>query len=336
MTPLFAMIRARMLEILRDRAALTWNLVFAPMLVIGVAMFVSNEPQKVLKVGVLGDVPALTASNPFLKTDAVDFLPQPDLDKAIDKVKRHSLDLLVDLNTQPVHYWMNDDSAKGRLVQSLLKAQAPDAELQTVTGSQIRYADWLVPGLLGVNIMFSCLFSMCHVIIKYRMSGYLKRLKGTPLRAIEFLAAQLVACTVLIVLVAAIIFTACRILLHLRMEGSYLDLLAVVTLGAMSIMSMSLVLSVRSASQELANGMLNLISWPMMIMSGVFFSLDGAPAFIQKLAAFFPLTHMLTAARAVMLDGAGLHDIAYPVTAMVGMICVYLAVGAGLFRWTLD
>lgn len=336
MRRLLAMFKARLLETVRDRGTLTWNLFFAPLLVICMATVFSVEPQAVLKAGVLGDAPLTAATNSFLVTDATQFQLEPDEAKAIAKVQRHSLDLLLDLRTQPIRYWMNIDSAKGRLLQSLLKAQHPEAQLQPVTGAKIRYSDWLVPGLLGVNVMFSSLFAIGPVVVRYRKSGYLKRLHGTPLHALEFVGAQLLACLILIVAVAAGEFAACNLILHLRMEGSYFNLLLVTSLGSMSMIAMSLLISARIYSEELSSGLLNLLSWPMLILSGVFFSLDGTPASIRAAAELFPLTQMLDAARAVMLDGAGLADIARPLVILAVMTSVFLALGARLFRWSAD
>jgi ABC-type multidrug transport system permease subunit len=340
MKRLLAMIKARMLEVLRDRSALAWNLLFAPLLVIGMATVFSGGPQTVAKVGVISDEPLTSATHVFLGTPAVDFhlenRPQLDFDKAIAKVQRQRIDLLLDLRSQPSRYWVNDESSKGRLLQQVLLAGEPGAQLQPVSGARIRYADWLVPGLLSLNIMFSSLFAIGHVIVRYRKSGYLKRLNGTPLRAVEFISAQLIACLILAVGVTAGIFAACNALLHLRMEGSYFNLLLVTTLGSMTMIAMSLLVSARISSEELSGGLLNLISWPMLVLSGVFFSLDGAPALVQAVAELFPLTHMLEAARAVMLDGAGLADIAKPMLVLAGMTALFLAIGAGFFRWTQD
>jgi ABC-type multidrug transport system permease subunit len=334
MKRLLAMVKARLLETVRDRSALMWNLVFAPLLVIGMATVFSGERQEVLKVGLLGDASSSAAGNPLAGTEATQFLAEPDETRAVAKVQRHGLDLLLDLRDQPVRYWMSADSAKSRLLQSLLKARLPDARMQPLSGAGIRYADWLVPGLLGVNIMFSSLFAIGHVIVRYRKSGYLKRLHGTPLRAMEFVSAQLLACLIIIVGVAMGVFALCKLILDLRMAGSYFDLLLVTTLGAMSMIAMSLLISARISSEELSGGLLNLLSWPMLVLSGVFFSLDGAPQVVRAAAELFPLTQMLTAARAVMLDGAGLADIARPLLVLVAMTAVFLTLGARLFRWT--
>jgi ABC-type multidrug transport system permease subunit len=204
------------------------------------------------------------------------------------------------------------------------------------SGGEARYVDWVAPGVLGMNMMFACLFGIGYVIVRYRKNGYLKRLNATPLRAVEFLLAQLLSRLALIVIINAGVFMACRLLLGLRMEGSYWTLLLVATVGAFSMIAMGLVVSSRLASEELAGGILNVISTPMMVVCGVFFSMDGAPRLIRIFAEFLPLTHLLTAARAIMLDGAGLADVSYQLIVLTAMCGVYLLLGAALFKWRQD
>jgi ABC-2 type transport system permease protein len=187
--------------------------------------------------------------------------------------------------------------------------------------------------VLGMNMMFGCLFGIGYVIVRYRKNGYLKRLNATPLRAFEFLLAQLLSRLLLIVVVNAAVFLACRWLLDLRMEGSYWNLLLLVTLANFSMIAMGLVVSARISSEELAGGILNVISTPMMVICGVFFSMDGAPRLLQWIAQLLPLTHLINGARAVMLDGAGIGDIAPNLAALAAMSAVYLVLGAALFKW---
>jgi ABC-type multidrug transport system permease subunit len=97
---------------------------------------------------------------------------------------------------------------------------------------------------------------------------------------------------------------------------------------------MGLMVSVRTRSEELADGLLNLVSWPMMIFSGAWFSLEGAHPLAQAVAQVFPMTHLVDAARRVMLDGAGLADVAPQLTLLVGSTVVLLALAARLFRWS--
>jgi ABC-type multidrug transport system permease subunit len=117
------------------------------------------------------------------------------------------------------------------------------------------------------------------------------------------------------------------------MDGSYLLLLTVLFAGSISMISMGLMVAARVTSEELAGGLLNMVTWPMIMLSGVWFSLEAASDWIRQVAAVFPLTHMLDAARAVMLDGAGLMEIMPQIVTLLGMSTVFLAVGAFTFRW---
>jgi ABC-type multidrug transport system permease subunit len=328
---------ARSLEFLRDFSALGWNIAFPVLMVGGFAMIFSGPGQPLFKAAVLTEAPLTEATHPFLGTEHVQFYRETDLDLALSKVSRHQVDMVLDLREPPGRYWANPESPKGETLEQVLQASAgPPLARQVVAGARIRYVDWVVPGLLGMNMMFSCLFGIGYVIVRYRKSGYLKRLKATPLTAFEFLMAQLLSRLVLIMLITGACFVGTNLFLNFRMEGSYMDLFLVTLLGAVCMVAMGLVVSARTTSEEFAGGVLNLVSWPMMILSGVFFSLDGAPRAVQIGADLFPLTHLLVAARAIMLDGATLADLAYPLSVLAAMTAVFLALGAGLFRWIQD
>ena len=174
---------------------------------------------------------------------------------------------------------------------------------------------------------------MGYVVVRYRKNGFLKRLRATPLRAIEFVVAQVASRLVLIVVITSFVYVGTRFFLDTRMDGSHLNLLLVLLAGSMAMISMGLMVAARVTSEELAGGMLNMVTWPMMMLSGVWFSLEAASDWVRGLAAVFPLTHMLDAARAIMLDGAGLGQIVPQLTMMLAMSAVFLVIGALTFRW---
>lgn len=336
---LLAMTRARTIEFLRDRSAVTWNVLVPVLMVAGVGFAFSGPGQPLFKVAVLApaQAPLDTTLHPFLATPHVKFYAETTLEDTLPKVQRHRVDMLLDLRSVPGRYWINDESPKGVTLERML-AGSGGAPLQreTASGAAIRYVDWLVPGVLGMNMMFSCLFGVGYVIVRYRKSGYLKRLNATPLLALEFILAQLISRLGLILFITIGVYAGCNSLLHFRMDGSYLDLFLVTLTGAVAMLSMGLVISARVTSEEFAGGLLNLLSWPMMATSGVFFSLDGAPAILQWIAQLLPLTHILSAARAIMLDGHGLAQIAPDLIVLGVMTTLFLAIGAGSFRWTQD
>ena len=327
---------ARSLEFIRDKSAVGWNVIFPVLLVLGLAYVFSGPGQPMFKVGVLAPAGvALDAKlHPFLATPQVQFYREEPGDAALHKVQLQRIDMLADFTVVPGRYWVNEQSPKGKLLEQLLRGAGGDAlQRQATSGAEARYVDWVTPGVLGMNMMFGCLFGIGYVIVRYRKNGYLKRLNATPLRAFEFLLAQLLSRLLLIVVVNCAVFMACRLLLHLRMEGSYWNLLLLTTLAVFSMIAMGLVVSARISSEELAGGILNVIATPMMVVCGVFFSIDGAPRILQMVAQLLPLTHLINGARAIMLDGAGLREIAPNLLALAAMSAVYLVLGAALFKW---
>jgi len=334
---IYAIFQARNREFLRDRGSLSWNLILPIALMFGLSFAFSND-RDAYTVGVLQTATEInTDEHAFLRTSYIKFVAYDDFELAMQKVARHQIDLLVEFGDAP-RYWVNPESPEGYFVEIALLHSGSDGEAslhkQQISGDAVGYADWLLPGILGMNMMFSCLFGVGYVVVRYRKNGFLKRLRATPLSSFEFIAAQVASRMVLILLITTFIYTGTHIILNTRMEGSYFTLFLIAVVGAVSLISLGLVVSARVTSEELAGGLLNLINWPMMMLSGVWFSLEGAPDAVQTAARIFPLTHILDSARAVMLDGATLADVAPSLLALSAMSVVFLTIGAKVFRWS--
>ncbi len=318
---------ARNYEFFRDRAALGWNLVFPVLLVVGFAFIFSPSKQTLYKVGVIENQIA-HQFNDIQYIERVEYANQAE---AMAKLRQHKVDFLIDFSSST--YWLNETSAKGYIVEKLWLSTESSYRRALVSGNEIRYLDWVVPGILAMNMMFSCLFGVGYVIVRYRKNSVLKRLSATPLTAFEFITAQITSRLCIVLALSSAIFIACNWVFDFYMIGRYFDLFVVTLLGTCSIIALALLIACRSESEEFIGGMLNLASWPMMMLSGVWFSLEGSPAFIQNLSQIFPLTHMLEGARKIMLDGATLADISYHILILVLQTGVFIFLGSHFFRW---
>ena len=177
MRRLFAVFYARNLEFLRDRTTVIWNFLFPIVVVVGMGLVFGSGARPLFEVGVLTAAPTIDLkSHPFLATRYVKFFTVADEDPAIVKVSRHQIDLLIDLRSAPPRYWVNSDSPKGYIVERLLIESDATVRRQEVRGEAVRYVDWLLPGVIGMNMMFNCLFGVGYVVVRYRKSGFLKRL----------------------------------------------------------------------------------------------------------------------------------------------------------------
>ena len=332
---IYALFVARNLEFVRDRSALAWSLLL-PILIIFVFAyaFTEDNPEK-FKVGLLPGSEPATAAATFTDTRYIRFIEFDEAQSNLHKVERHQVDLLFDPASN--RYWINQTSPSGYIVEKLLVAAFADSgeSLQQilVEGDEIRYIDWVIPGVIAMNIMWGALFGIGYVIVRYRKFGVLKRLSATPVTAVEFLCAQILSRLWLMVAVNVVIFIGMDLFVDFRMHGSYFDLLLVFTLGSINLICCGLVVAARISSEEVANGVLNLFSWPMMFLSGVWFSLEGAHPWMQKFALLLPLTHVTDAAREVMIDGAGIVEISDHLLVLGISSVILLFIGARIFQW---
>ena len=331
----YALFVARNLEFVRDRSALAWSLLL-PILIIFVFAyaFTDDNPEK-FKVGLVADARLPATAEQFRATRYIKFIEFEQVEANLYKVERHQIDLLFDAVSN--RYWVNGTSPNGYIVEKLLLAAYADStdtlHKTLVEGDEVRYIDWVIPGVMGMNIMWGALFGIGYVIVRYRKFGVLKRLSATPVTAMEFLSAQILSRLWLLLLVNVVIYIGMDLFVDFRMHGSYFNLFLVFLLGSINLICCGLVVAARISSEEVANGVLNLFSWPMMFLSGVWFSLEGAHPLMQKFAQLLPLTHVTEAAREVMIDGAGLVDIADHLLLLGLSSAILLWIGARIFRW---
>jgi ABC-type multidrug transport system permease subunit len=332
---IYALFVARNLEFVRDRSALAWS-VLLPVLIIFVFAFAftDDNPEK-FKVGLISGSVLEGAAATFGDTRYIRFIDFDDVATSLQKIERHQVDLLFDPNSN--RYWINQTSPNGYIVEKLLIAAYANSgeSLQKilVEGDEIRYIDWVIPGVIAMNIMWGALFGIGYVIVRYRKFGVLKRLSATPVTAVEFLCAQILSRLWLLLVVNIVIFIGMDLVVDFRMHGSYFDLLLVFTLGSINLICCGLVVAARISSEEVANGVLNLFSWPMMFLSGVWFSLEGAHPLMQKFSLLLPLTHVTEAAREIMIDGAGIVDVSDHLLVLGVSSVILLFIGARIFRW---
>jgi ABC-2 type transport system permease protein len=198
------------------------------------------------------------------------------------------------------------------------------------------YTDFLIPGIIALSVMQTGLFTVLYSFVHLRQRGILRRLKATPLRAADFLAAQVgtrlilaAAQTLILVLIALVVF-------RVHVYGNVIWLLLVASLGAAVFLALGFAISGSTGSVESAAPIANLIGLPMIVLSGVFFSRGGMPGWLHGLTGLLPLTYLVDALRHISYDGFGLGEVRGDLLGMAAWLAISGALAVRLFRWEFD
>jgi ABC-type multidrug transport system permease subunit len=197
-----------------------------------------------------------------------------------------------------------------------------------------RYIDFLVPGLLGMNLMNSGMWGIGFAIVEMRQRKLLKRFVASPMRRTDFLLAMGSSRLVLMLIEVALLLGFGVLVFHMRVEGSLLAILLIGALGAVSFGGIGLLTASRAQKIETVSGLINLVMMPMWIFSGVFFSYERFPQIVQPAIKALPLTALNDALRAIILQGETLSSQAGRIIILAVWGGVSFLLALRWFRWT--
>ncbi len=196
-----------------------------------------------------------------------------------------------------------------------------------------RYIDFLIPGLLGLNLMGTGMWGMGYAVVDARKRKLMKRLMASPMRRSEYLLSFIVARLAMLGPEVLVLMGFGMLAFGVPFRGSVLDFALLVVVGAMCFAGIGLLTASRARTVEAVSGLMNLVMMPMWVLSGVFFSSANFPSAMQPFIKALPLTAFNDAARAVVLDGASLSAQAGPVAICAAWGAVAFAIALGIFRW---
>ena len=338
--PLVELTLARLREFLREPEALFWVFVFPILMAcaLGVAFRArGDEPVVVGVVGAAGarDVTATLGRTPGVTVRALD---RAGIARAL---QRAEVQVVVEPGTPPV-YHLDPTRAESRLarrtVDDLLQRAAGRRDAFAAREAPIeavgsRYIDWLLPGLLGMNIMSTGLWGLGFSIVHARTRKLLKRLIASPMRRRDYLLAQLFGRLVFLGIEVAALLLFGHFAFGVPIRGSIALLVGTCLVGAVAFGGLGLLVASRARTIEAVSGLLNLVMLPMWVLSGVFFSASNFPAAMQPAIQALPLTALNDALRAVMLEGAGAPEVLPELGLLVGWGLMSFGIALRIFRW---
>jgi ABC-2 type transport system permease protein len=205
-------------------------------------------------------------------------------------------------------------------------------EQRSVQSHELRYIDFLLPGILGMTLMFIGVQGGLP-IIQQRQAHIIKRLGSTPLRRSTLVLGDLVFRMIVILASAALIILVGRLVFDFRMLGNWLSLCGIVLLGSLVFVSLGYLIAALVKTQESAIPVVQIVNLPMMILSGTFFSVANMPAFIEPLVKILPLTFVNDALRQIMVAGTPMHSMTTDIAVLAAWAISCLAITIRFFRW---
>jgi len=340
--PLVQLTLARVRGIVREPEFIFWIFVFPLILAaaLGIA-FRSRGPDEIL----IGVQRAEGASWVQAALDAQEGLRAEILEaeEARQKLRTGKVALVVIPGEGDWTYWQDPTRPESRLARlaadsALQRAagreDARPTSMREMTEKGSRYIDFLIPGLLGMNLMSTGMWSVAFNIVDKRSKKMLKRLVATPMRRSQFLLAQVLGRLVFLVAEVAALVGFAYFVFGVPVRGSLLTLMGLCFLGGMAFAGLGLMAAARPQTVEGASGIVNMVMLPMWICSGVFFSTARFPEAAQPIIQILPLTALNDALRAVMLDGASIFAIGADVLIVSAWGAVGFVVALTTFRWS--
>ncbi len=338
--PLGELILCRFREFAREPEVVFWVFGFPLLLAMGLGIAFRNQPQEKIYVGVLENPEAAAIVEKLKRNPAIQGeIVSPE---AAEKALRIGRLALVLASGSSVEYRYDPTRPDSLLARSLV-----DAALQKAAGRQdpvevndkqitqpgARYIDFLIPGLLGMNLMGGGMWGIGFVIVDMRSKKLLKRMIATPMRKSDFMLAMFVSRMVFMIAEVLILLIFGRLAFGMIIQGSLASIVTVAFVGCMSFAGIGLLVSSRARKIETVSGLMNLVMLPMYVLSGIFFSAERFPHAVQPFIQALPLTALNNALRSVILEGSHLTSQGGAIATMGvwGIIGYLLALR--WFRW---
>ena len=262
--------------------------------------------------------------------------------KAMVLLKRGNLTMIIGEQYGQIEYHFDPLNPDAQLIYlklsnlfnnpSILKESSNESiKPLTVTGT--RYVDFLVPGLIAMGVMMSIMWGVSYEIIDSRSKKLLRRMVATPMKKSHYLIALITVRLGMNFVESGLLFLFTWLAFGIRVQGSFPALLTIFMAGNIAFAGIAIFMSSHTAKTEIGNGLINLVSMPMMVLSGIFFSYHNFPEWSSSIIQKFPLTMLADGIRSVFIEGAGFAEIAVPSLILAGTGIAFFVAGLKIFRW---
>lgn len=336
------LIGMRIRQFFREPEAIFWTYGFPLIMVLVLGLAFRNKPEEVVEFETVEGVSASHVEAALKDNDHFKFAVHTE-SQAMERLHKNKTPIVV-MFTEDAGYTYHFDptnpgsrAARAAIDDALQRSAGrmdPVAtEDEEVTAPGSRYIDFLVPGLIGMNLMGGGLWGIGFVLVDMRVRNLLKRLLATPMRRSDFLLSMIGVRVLFFIPEMFFLLFVAALIFEIPIRGSLLSVAFLAWIGSMSFAGLGLLVACRAKRLETVTGLMNLVMLPMWLTSGVFFSSERFPDFLQPFIRALPLTQLNDALRAIILDGAGLWTQTGPMLILLAWGSVSFLLALKWFRW---
>ncbi len=370
---LWQLILALFREIIREPGVLFWGILFPILMSVGLGLAFTKKADVIRKVAIINsNERSITVSDTntienfllksceknnsldkkswqwkYMKKDeklgnSIFLFYNMEWDDAMKLLKRGTINLLISGQNNSVEYHfdpMNSDAELTFLKLSsiigkgeIITAQS-NSEIKPLTVTGTRYIDFLVPGLIGMGVMMSSMWGISYGIIEKRSKKLLRRLVATPMRKSHFLIALITVRITMNFIESSVLLLFALIAFKMTIQGDISALILTFLAGNIAFAGIAVFASSHTSNTEVGNGIINFVVFPMMILSGIFFSYQNFPDWSLPVIRNLPLTMLTDGIRSIFNEGAGYQELAIPILILIFIGVVFFSVGLKIFKW---
>lgn len=339
--PLTELVRVRLLEFVREPEGMFWVFVFPIGMALALGFAFRDKAPEPVAVGVTGKAQTSVLREALTRSALLKPRLFSSLAEGRAALRTGKIALLIE-NGSPIVYWYDPTRPDSRLArfevnnavqEAAGRSEAAPVRDELVSEKGSRYIDFLLPGLLGLNLLSTSVWGISYSIVNARIKKTLKLMTATPMRRSDYLLAQMLSRFLLLALEAVIILAFGIVVFQVPLRGSPTALALLCALCGLSFAGLGLLCGSRVQTLEGVNGLINLILVPMWLFCGVFFSPERFPKWMHGPIEVLPLTAANEALRAVMLEGKSLATLPSQLVILALWGIASYAIALKIFRW---
>jgi ABC-2 type transport system permease protein len=360
-------------EIIREPGVLFWGILFPILMSLGLGIAFTKKADVIRKVSVIKSSEKQVNSNDsgiiynFLNNKCEKNIPsekdgyrwkyvikdeklgnsiflfyEMTRDEAMKVLKRGTVNVLLFENEGTAEYHFDPMNPDAQLTYLKLSSLFGDGETQPVEGNDeikpltvtgTRYIDFLVPGLITMGVMMSCMWGISYGIIEKRSKKLLRRLVATPMKKSHFLIALITVRITMNFIESLVLFVFALFAFKMTIQGDITALILMFIAGNIAFSGIAVFVSSNTSNTEVGNGLINFVVFPMMVLSGIFFSYQNFPDWSIPVIKVLPLTMLTDGIRSIFNEGAGYHEVAVPIMILLATGAIFFSAGLKIFKW---